>query len=102
MVKRDPPWCCRGDLVQRDDSLDTALWRTSVRDPTQQARLRLFDRRHRHSGDPEVHGAEEIPVGEIERLPVRPPEGEVRGLRLAVDNAPEFLALGVEDPKATR
>jgi hypothetical protein len=60
-----------------------------------------FDRWHRHSGDPEVHRAEEVPVGEIKGLPVRTAEGEVRGLRLAVDNASELLALGVENPDAT-
>src|SRR5262249_24877833 len=56
----------------------------------------------RHSGDPEVHGAEEVPVGEIKGLPVRTAEGEVRGLRLAVDNASELLALGIENPDTTR
>jgi hypothetical protein len=88
--------------MRRDDRPDAALWRASVRVPTQQARLCLFDRRHRHSGNPEVHGAEEIPIGETECLPVRTSEGEVCGLWLAVDDAPKFLALGVEDPEAAR
>jgi len=38
----------------------------------------------------------------LECLPVWAAEGEVCGLGLAVDDAPEFLALGVEYPKAPR
>src|SRR5258708_32644021 len=55
-----------------------------------------------HSGDPEVHGAKEVPVGEIEGLPIRTAEGEVGCLRLAVDDAPELLALRIQNPDATR
>src|SRR6266436_7209843 len=64
--------------------------------------LRPFDSRHRHSGDPEVHGAKEIPIGEIERLPIRTAEGDVGCLRLAVDDTPELLALRIQNPDATR
>jgi hypothetical protein len=38
---------------------------------------------------------------EIECLPVLPPEGEVGGLWLAVDDAAELLALGFEESEAT-
>src|SRR5215467_3745035 len=61
-----------------------------------------FDSRHRHPGDPEVYGAKEVPVGEIEGLPIRTAEGEVRCLWLAVDDAPELLALRIHNPDATR
>src|SRR5499427_3869989 len=61
-----------------------------------------FDSRHRHPGDPEVHGAKEVPVGEIEGLPIRTAEGEVGCLRLAVDDAPKLLALHIQNPDATR
>src|ERR1700733_8878179 len=61
-----------------------------------------FDRWHRHSGNLEVHRAEEIPVGEIERAPFRATEGKVGGLGLAVNDAAEFLALGIEDVNASR
>src|SRR6266478_6048512 len=64
--------------------------------------LRPFDSRHRHSGDPEVHGAKEIPIGEIERLPIRTAEGDVGCLRLAVDDTPQLLALRIQNPDATR
>src|SRR6516164_5930759 len=64
--------------------------------------LCLFDSRHRHSGDPETHGAKEVPVGEIECLPIRTTEGEVGCLRLARDGAPELLALRIEYPYAPR
>src|SRR5215471_15490244 len=64
--------------------------------------LCLFDSRHRHSGDPEVHGAEEVPVGEIECLPIRTAEGDVGCLRLAMDDPPKLLALRIQNPDATR
>jgi hypothetical protein len=63
--------------------------------PSEFRNLCLFDSRHRHSGDPEIHGAKEVPVGEIEGLPIRTAEGEVGCLRLAVDDAPELLALRI-------
>src|SRR5580704_12634862 len=41
------------------------------------SRVSTLGNQHRHSRDPEVHGSEEIPIGEIECLPVRTAKGEV-------------------------
>jgi len=57
---------------------------------------------NRHSGDPEMYGVKEVPVGEIEGLPIPTTEGDVRGLRLTTDDAHELLALWIQNPDAPR
>jgi hypothetical protein len=48
------------------------------------------------SGDPEVHRAKQVPVGEIEGLHGPDRRGTVGCLRLAVDD--ELLAIRVSNP----
>src|SRR5260221_6038795 len=58
--------------------------------------------RHREAGDFELHRAQGRMRGEIERFPIVATKGDVGRLRLAMDDAAELLALGIDDIDAAR
>src|SRR5262249_5155904 len=58
--------------------------------------------RHRDAGHFELHGTERRMRGEVERFPVIAAKGDVRRLRLAVHDAAELPALGIDDVDAAR
>src|SRR5215471_21806741 len=64
--------------------------------------LRLLRDRHRGAGDLEVDRAQVHATCKEQRLPIVAAEAEVRGCGLAVDDAAEFLACGIEGVEPAR
>jgi hypothetical protein len=63
---------------------------------------RLLCDRDRHAGDLEVDGPQGGPAGKEQRLPIVAAEPDIGGGGIAVNDAAELLALGIEDVDAAR
>src|SRR5438093_793726 len=61
--------------------------------------LRFLHRRHWNARNLHIDGEERAPGGEVEGLPVVAAEGHVGRRRLAVNDAAELLAFGIQDVK---
>src|SRR5258707_14017600 len=61
-----------------------------------------FARRHGHACDFQIDASQEIPAGEIERLPIIAAERDVGGVHAAMDHAAELFAASVHDPQPAR
>src|SRR5712671_241678 len=66
------------------------------------SRSRFLGDRHRHAGNLHLERAEARTRAEVDGLPVVAAEGDIGGVRKAMHDASEFLALRVDDVESAR